>query len=50
MQPPPLPTPTSQLTEKEGWVGVEVGIQSRRGRLGTRLDLVAEQAGRRAGG
>ena len=25
MQPPPLPTPTSQLTEKEGWVGVEVG-------------------------
>lgn len=25
MQPPPLPTPTCQLTEKEGWVGVEVG-------------------------
>ena len=25
MQPPPLPIPTSQLTEKEGWVGVEVG-------------------------
>ena len=25
MQPPPLPTSTSQLTEKEGRVGVEVG-------------------------
>ena len=25
MQPPSLPIPTSQLTEKEGWVGVEVG-------------------------
>ena len=25
MQPPPLPTPTSQLTDKKGWVGVKVG-------------------------
>ena len=24
MQPPPLPTPTSQLTDKNGWVGVKV--------------------------
>ena len=60
MLPPPVPIPTSHLTEKKGWVGVEVGnggfsttcnVESNLDEedWGTRLDLVAEQAGGRAG-